>query len=312
MSLLRLLSMAIISIIEIRLKIRNGCEQNKLEENNVAQQTNLALAELITARFGKTDGLVEDLPPSVRDMAARGSCRSFTDRTVHDEMLRSICAVALASPTKSDLQQRDIILVRSREKRREIAELISAQHWIADAPVIAVFCGNNRRQRLLHEWTDVPFENDHLDAFFNAAVDAGVALSAFVTAAEASGLGCCPISAVRNSPETMSDLLALPDHVFPVAGLAIGYPAAPAPISMRLPLDVTVHMDAYSETDLHAKVQTYDSDRATAQPYSSQRIPQVYGDSPDYGWMQDKTRQYSQPERAGFGAFVRRKGFNLE
>lgn len=65
--------------------------------------------------------------------------------------------------------------------------------------MIVVFCGNNRRQRLLHAWHGVPFANDHLDAFFNATADADTALGAFVTAAEALGLGCCPISAVRNT-----------------------------------------------------------------------------------------------------------------
>ncbi len=40
-----------------------------------------------------------------------------------------------------------------------------------------------------------------LDAFFNATVDAGIALSAFSIAAEAVGLGCCPISAVRNEAQ---------------------------------------------------------------------------------------------------------------
>ena len=56
----------------------------------------------------------------------------------------------------------------------------TGQAWLKDVPVLLVFCGNNRRQRQVHEWTGIPFANDHLDAFFNAAVDAGIALSAFV------------------------------------------------------------------------------------------------------------------------------------
>jgi len=32
----------------------------------------------------------------------------------------------------------------------------------------------------------------------------------------------------------------------------------------------------------------------------------------EYGWSEDKARQYSKPERADFGAFVRAKGFRLD
>ena len=49
-------------------------------------------------------------------------------------------------------------------------------------------------------------------------------MSAFIIVAEAEGLGVCPISAVRNHADAVSKLLKLPDHVFPVAGLAAGYP----------------------------------------------------------------------------------------
>jgi nitroreductase/FMN reductase [NAD(P)H] len=37
-----------------------------------------------------------------------------------------------------------------------------------------------------------------------------------------------------------------------------------------------------------------------------------FGEDPAYGWSEDKARQYSVPERADFGAFVRAKGFNLD
>ena len=156
------------------------------------------------------------------------------------------------------------------------------------------------------------FANDHLDAFFNATSDAAIALGAFVAAAEATGLGCCPISAVRNEAQAVSKLLGLPDHVFPFAGLAIGYPAKTPAISKRLPLGVTVHRDRYAEPGLRAAVSAYDAEREAAQPYASQRFPEQFGQSDSYGWSQDKVRQYSQPERADFGAFVRKKGFALD
>ena len=245
-------------------------------------------------------------------MAARGSQRDFAAEAVGSDLIRQLCAVALASPTKSDLQQRDILRISDPELRRAVNRLVGGQAWIAGAPELLIFCGNNRRQRQIHAWRGRPFVNDHLDAFFNAAVDAAIALGAFVTAAEAVGLGCCPVSAVRNEAQRLSDLLGLPDHVFPVAGLALGWPAAPALISQRLPLSVTLHDNRFGSSDPRSAVEAYDRARAATQPFAKQRFTEDYGEAPDYGWSEDKARQYSKPERADFGAFVRAKGFNLD
>lgn len=243
--------------------------------------------------------------------ARHRSHRRFTGRPVDASLLRLLCAVALSAPTKSDLQQRDIIILEDAEQRRRVLELIPDNEWAASAPALLVFCGNNRRQRQLHAWRDRPFANDHLDAMFNAAVDAGIALAAFVVAAETAGLGCCPISAIRNRAGLVSDALALPDHVFPVAGLGVGWPADAGTMSLRLPLPVTVHRDRFADDDVRARIEAYDRRRAAAQPYARQRYADEYGVAQEYGWSEDKARQYSKPERADFGAFLRMKGFRL-
>lgn len=272
------------------------------------------LQGVFDARFDDAPELTAQTPASdlIYSMASRGSCRDFRDALVPQELLDVLCATALASPTKSDLQQRDIIVLQSPQLRHRLSVLVGGQAWVADAPMLIVFCGNNRRQRLLHEWQDIAFANDHLDAFFNAVGDAAIALGAFVTAAEALGLGCCPISAVRNEAEAVSALLGLPDHVFPFAGLALGFPSDTAKIAKRLPLQITRHIDRYQEETLREAVQDYDALRSKAQPYGSQRFPQIFGKKEHYVWSDDKVRQYSQPERSDFGEFVRAKGFNLD
>ena len=164
-------------------------------------------------------------------MARRGSCRRFKPDPVSQALIETLCALALASPSKSDLQQRDIVIIQDAAIRSRINELLADQEWIKGAPCLLIFLGNNRRQRQVHEWRGLAFANDHLDAFFNAAVDAGIALSAFVLAAEAVGLGCCPISVIRNHSDEVSRMLRLPDHVFPVAGLAFGWPLQPTYMS---------------------------------------------------------------------------------
>jgi nitroreductase len=281
---------------------------------NMAKPPLPDLQSLLDARYSDAPHIpaLDGLSRLPRSMAARGACRIFQDRPVPLDLLETLSAIALASPTKSDLQQRDIVFLVAKSSRQRIASLVSGQAWVADAPVIAVFCGNNRRQRLLHEWRGIPFANDHQDAFFNAAVDAGIALGAYVTAAESMGLGCCPISAVRNKAAAVSDFLGLPDHVFPVAGLALGYPTTEPAISMRLPLGHTVHIERYDENGLREAVAAYDHDRSVSQPYSTQRDVQTFGTSAAYCWSEDKVRQYSRAERETFGNFVRAKGFSLD
>lgn len=271
-----------------------------------------ALGDALAARFADAAdldvGLGASAAQALARLAARGSVREFTDTPVDPALLRLLSAVALATPTKSDLQQRDIVVVTEPGLRDALNTLLAGQPWTGRAPVLLVFCGNNRRQRLLHQYRGRPFANDHLDAFFNAAVDAGIALSGYVAAAEALGLGCCPISALRNEPDEVSRLLGLPDHVFPVAGLAVGWPARAPVVTPRLPLAVTLHENRYDEEGLEAAIAAYDRRRR----YDQQRNVEDFGEDPAYGWSEDKARQYAKPERAGFGAFVRRKGFSLD
>ena len=275
-------------------------EQNKLQQS-------------LTDRYGSLAYRVPMANSQLLRMAGRGSCRRFTDKPVDDQLIDMLCAVALASPTKSDLQQRDIIIVQDAKLRRDINELFGQGSWVAGAPALLVFCGNNRRQRQLSKWRDnKEFPNDHLDAFFNASIDAGIALSAFVTSAESIGLGCCPISEIRNHCEAISDMLHLPQHVFPIAGLATGWPEQTPEVSLRLPLSVTVHRNQFCETNLQAKVDDYDQHRSAHQPYTQHRETERFGESTDYGWSEDKARQYAVPQRADFGSFVRSKGFVLK
>jgi len=240
------------------------------------------------------------------------SHRKWTDRPVDPTLLKLLFACALSAPSKSDLQQADIIHIADRAKIRAIADLIPDMQWINNAPVFLVFCGNNRRIRQIGEWRGKPFVNDHLDHFMNAAVDAGIVMASFIRAAEAAGLGTVPISAVRNHPRATSDIIGLPDAVFPVAGLCVGYPLELGHISPRLQLNVTVHTDSFDESKLKEKIDAYDQRRHALMPLRKQRHPNLYADVTFNGWSEDKARHYSVPERADFGAFIRDRKFSLK
>ena len=272
------------------------------------------LQKALKARFGSAPALKET-PQGVdtlADMANRRVMRRYLDKPVDPALVETLCAVALSAPSKSDLQQADIVIVTDKGQREKLDALVPGNPWVKAAPVLLVFCGNNRRQRLLFQWRNRPYVNDHLDPFFNAAVDAAIVLATFAAAADRAGLGTCPISTIRNHAAEVADILGLPDHVFPVAGLGLGWPSFAGVMSPRLGLDVTIHRDRYDESGLRDRIAAYDRRRAEVQPYASQRHVERFGTDPAYGWSEDKARQYSVPDRADFGAFVRAKGFKLD
>jgi nitroreductase/FMN reductase [NAD(P)H] len=271
-----------------------------------------AIAASLKARFGETfevDGSLAGLDELAR-IAGRRVHRRYLDKAIDPELLRLLCACALSAPSKSDLQQADIVILDPPEQTA-IADLIPDQPFIRTAPAFLVFCASGRRLPEISKMRGKPFPNDHLDQFFNAAVDAGIVLATFLAAADAVGLGTCPISVIRDHSQKVSDMLALPQRVVPLAGLCVGWPSEQGHISPRIGLECTLHRGRYDEGDLAARIDAYDRRRAAVHPYKP-RDPARWGEAPFYGWSEDKARQYGVPQRADFGAFVRRKGFCLD
>ena len=270
------------------------------------------IRDSLNRRFGETLVVDESLTgqDELARLAGRRVHRRYTERAVDAELLRLLCACALSAPSKSDLQQADIVIVNKADQG-VVADLIPDQPFIRTAPVFLVFLANGRRLPEIAKLRGKPFPNDHLDQFFNAAVDAGIVLATFIAAADAVGLGTCPISVIRDHSAKVSEMLGLPQRVIPVAGMCVGWPQDAGHISARLGLSSTLHEGKYDEGDLAVRIDAYDRRRAAIHPYKP-RDAARWGDVPFYGWSEDKARQYGVPQRADFGAFVRSKGFKLD
>ena len=268
----------------------------------------------LSARFGERLEIDASLPglDDLARIAAHRVIRRYQPRDVTPELLRLLCACALSAPSKSDLQQADIVIVRDKSRRETICELLPEMPWARTSPVFLVFLANGRRVPKLSQMRGKPFPNDHLDLFFNASVDAAIVLANFLRAAEAVGLGCCPISVIRDHASTVSKLLELPEKVIPIAGMCVGWPAEESGISARLSLDTTLHEERFDEGDLATQIDAYDRRRNALRPYRNQRDVERFGRAEFYGWSEDKARQYATPLRADFGGFVRAKGFHLD
>jgi nitroreductase len=255
--------------------------------------TEARIAAAVLRRFGAAE-VHEGLShaDALAALNERSVCRRYRRDPVPEALVRLLCATALSAPTKSDLQQATIVRVADAAKRAEICSLLPGSPWLAQAPELLVFCADGYRLRRLFERRGVEFPNEHLDAFFNAVVDAALVLGAFVSAAELVGLGSCPISQIRDHVGRVDELLGLPEWVVPVAGLALGYPEAKEAMSARLSLSATVHTDRYDTGAVERELDAYDARRGK-------------------GWSGDKVKQYSKVMRADFGEHVGRKRFRL-
>ena len=129
-------------------------------------------------------------------------------------------------------------------------------------------------------------ENGTLEGFFNATVDAALALRTATLAARTAlgpAAGTCPISVLRNHVAAVGEILGLPDKVFPVAGLCLGYPAQQGFISMRLPPEANVHRERYDESGTATSVDAYDRRRDARHSLKDrQKSPEVFGTAEFY------------------------------
>jgi nitroreductase/FMN reductase [NAD(P)H] len=280
-----------------------------------AESSAKLIEDALAERFGEQCSVDPGLPglEELARIARHRVHRRFLPRQLDGALLRLLCACALSAPSKSDLQQADILVVRDRGRQNAIAALIPDMPWIVQAPAFLLFLANGRRVPRIARLRGKPFPNDHLDLFFNAVADSAIVLTTFMRAAAAVGLGCCPISAVRDQPERLSQLLELPKLVIPVAGLCVGWPAEEGSITPRLGLALTLHQDHYSQDEEVAlEIDKYDRRRAAMRPYARQRTPERWGHIDFYGWSEDKARQYAEPLRTNFGHYVRAQGFHLD
>ncbi|NKC17120.1 MAG: NADPH-dependent oxidoreductase [Gammaproteobacteria bacterium] len=275
-----------------------------------------SFAALYAARFGEPlsealDGPVEQ---GVANILRRRTVRQLESTPIAAPLMSQLLACAQSAPTKSDLQQYSIVVIENSTTRATIAEWIGTMAFIVESGAFLVFCGDIRRNRKLAEVHGHPHVNDNLDSFFNATVDGALAMQSFILAAAAAGLATVPVSYIRNYAARVADLLKLPQGVFPIAGLALGYPKWQGKVSMRLPPQVVVHRECYDDTGLQAAVQAYGDRRHAREPIvpAKQRHTQRYGALDKCVWSEQVTRQLSVPERPDFRAFIKAQGFSLK
>jgi len=274
------------------------------------------ISEMLVRRFGDGGPAAEGAGENefVRRVLQRKTVRRYSEEIPSEALLDLLTACALSASAKSDFQQASILRLRDAQKRAAIAALFPSMPWIGNAPAFFVFLGDARRLHRIGELRGKRVANGTLEGFFNASIDAALVMQTMILCAESSGLGVCPISVIRNEADKVAEILDLPDLVFPVAGLCLGYPKAEGYVSLRLPRGVTTHTDRYDDRALPVSIDDYDRrrDKIHSIPRDQQRSNAEFGEAAFYGWSEDKARQAAKAEGASFPHFLRKHGFKLD
>lgn len=190
--------------------------------------------------------------PAARDLTAmlekRATCRSFHPNPISEEVMEKLLAAACTSPSAGGFQRVSVVVVRSPEKKKRLAELSRNQSFVAQAPANFVFCVDHRRMRRIAEHEVSPCDAaDSIAPLWMGIVDATIAAQSTALTAEALGLGSCYNGNVIDMPRELTELLCLPRGVVPAIMLTVGYPVKAAKPSRKYAPRAMVHEEAYRD-----------------------------------------------------------------
>ncbi len=150
--------------------------------------------------------------PKLNYAFTRRSIRAYRDKDVSDDLILDILEAAMAAPSAVAKDPWDFVVVRSAEMRAKIAECLPNGKMLAHAPVGIVVCGDLRRA--------------HDGQLSYLLQDCSAAIENLLLAVNSLGLGACWLG-VHPREERMVHIRAclnVPEHVIPVAAIAIGWP----------------------------------------------------------------------------------------
>lgn len=197
--------------------------------------------------------------PIVETMLSHRSIRKFLDKPIDTETLEQLVQCGQAAASSSFIQAYSIIRVTDKESRQQIADAAGGQQWINETPEFLIYCADLKRIEHACVQQGAGSLQGHTEHFMAATVDVALMAQNVLLAAESMGMGGVFIGGIRNDPQLVSDLLGLPDQVYPVFGMCLGWPAIDPDVKPRFPVKTILHQDHYQTDKVEAEVKNYDS-----------------------------------------------------
>lgn len=167
----------------------------------------------------------------IRLLLNRKSVRAYEDKEISAETRGEILAATLRAPTAGNMMLYSIVEVNDQRAKDTLARTCDNQPFIARAPWVLLFLADYQR------WYDyfiacgveqlsgqTPMRKPEEGDLFLACCDALIAAQTAAIAAESLGVGSCYIGDIMENYEAHQKLLDLPQYVFPICLLCLGYP----------------------------------------------------------------------------------------
>ena len=194
----------------------------------------------------------------IKTIRSHRSIRKFQQRPIDEDILIGLIETGQAAASSSFVQACSVIRVTDKNHRKQIAEAAGGQQWVIDAPEFLVFCADLNRIDLACQKQDLGRLEGYTEHFIVATVDVALLAQNVLLAAESMGLGGVFIGGIRNDPQLLCDLLALPDQVYPAFGMCLGWPDVDPDIKPRFPVQSILHQGVYQNDNIEQDIKNYD------------------------------------------------------
>lgn len=163
----------------------------------------------------------------------RKSIRRYTEQIPTEEEIITIVRAGQQAPFA--MQMGSVIIQENRETN------------IFNAPVqFIILCDIHRMEKVM-EARGWKREASNIHSLLFGAQDAAYMAQNMVTAAESLGMGSCYIGAAPYKSEKLRKDCNLPDHVFPLVILTMGFPSEDPPVRPRYPMEFHLFREKYPD-----------------------------------------------------------------
>jgi nitroreductase len=173
--------------------------------------------------------------PVIDTMMQRKSIRKYTDEQPSDEVIETIVRAGQHAPFA--FQTGSVILSCDRKFNP------------FSAPLLFTICVDVHRFELIMQQRGWTTTCNDLFIMVLGIQDATLMAENMVIAAESLGLGSCFLGDWPFRAKRLRKKFKIPDRVFPLVGLTMGYPAENPPVRPRYPLGYHLFKEEYPEFD---------------------------------------------------------------
>lgn len=240
----------------------------------------------------------------------RRTVRSYSDKPISEETLKSIIEQAMRAPTTGNMQLYSVVTTRDEEMKRRLAPTHFNQPTVMGCQVMLTICADYNRFVKWCEVSDAVPGYDNFQSFISAMLDATMFAQQIVTIAEMQGIGTCYLGTVTYNAPQIAEILRLPKRVVPIACITMGYPASEPEQCERLPLEAVLHNETYHDCsdqeikELYKAKDDFEPNQKFITENGKQTLAQVFTDV-------RYTKQANETFSKIFLDFIRTQGFEI-